>query len=128
MSQEKIEGNNICDDGENLWLDKDCQFYFNNFIEQMWFIRIVGIVSIILILMKHRAFPFAVLLFVTLLFYNGLGAGDATINQDVQTSNIDCMGMDLLKNLPNCLWRSNPVIGWMIIIAVVGYILYRILK
>ncbi len=59
-----------CNDGEWLILDRDCKLDETIFY-QMWFIRILLLVSLVLFVKKNKYFPISVLFLIALFFING---------------------------------------------------------
>lgn len=82
----------VCNDGENLLIDKDCQFNMNDLtsltiLNTMWFIRLMLLLAAIMFFRKSTLFPLIVIIIMALLVMNGaLGL------QEVKPSNL---------NLPN---------------------------
>lgn len=109
FSNEKIVGNNFCDDGENLFLDNDCSLSFDlitsgQIMYQMWFLRLILIACLFLFITKSKYFPFSVISFITLFAVN--------------SSN----GMSFFSNMPQLssfLFEGNKQFDLLIIIVLI---------
>ena len=88
---EKID-NEICDDGENVFLNKDCKLDFEEFktgeiFMHMWFIRLLMIVALIMFIRKDTYLPLVVIFILILLIAQG-SFGDLGASKVNQTEEI----------------------------------------
>jgi pheromone shutdown protein TraB len=118
----KYPDNKYCDDGENWPADKDCKVSKDNvqngnIFTKMWIFRLLLILMVVLTLRKSDLMPFAVILFVSLLVYNGALASTAVANATAQQEG--CTGTSFLSNPGACLTPTNPLIGWIIVAGVI---------
>lgn len=115
------EDNNYCDDGENYLLDEDCEIDFLTIFEQMWFIRLILLLTVITLFMDKPAGPGLLIFFFALLVYNDAFYFDFGPEQPKEVYPCE------ISNIGACLIPSNPYIGWAIIIliAVILYFFHR---
>lgn len=81
---ERDPTNSICDDGENLWIDKECKLSKEDItslaiLNTMWFIRLMLLLVVIMFARKSNLLPMVVILIIALLIMNGaLGIQEST--------------------------------------------------
>jgi len=109
--------NGECDDGEHLLVDKDCNIDFRTLFNQMWFLRIFLLVTVVYLLLdKSQGTVMAYIMF-ALFVYNGALPMKV---KEVPNVTYDCT----LSNVGACLYPSKPYIGWV----VVGVVIFLIAK
>lgn len=68
--------NNACDDGENIFIDKDCAptletFTSGKFLLAMWLVRVLLLVGLVLLIKKSPNFPIIIVALLVLMVLNG---------------------------------------------------------
>ena len=123
FSKCRIEGNGICDDGENFLADRECMFDLRdvkelNILRVMWFLRFILIITIILLFMNSKQFPLATAFLLFLFAFNG-----AFTSQQHDMSR--CSNVGLIMNAGYCATPSNPLFGWAIVFTILAlFIIY----
>lgn len=119
LSKDKVPDNSVCDDGEYVFIDSDCKLD-QNALSSVWLIRLVLVLLIFSLVKSSKYTSGLVIAFVALFAYNnGMGA---MTSEPVTQQNI-CN----VTHLGNCLFPSNPFIGWILILAII-YIIFRVNK
>lgn len=113
-----IEGNGVCEDGENIFLNEDCKFKFDELFTTMWFVRLVLIMAIISIVFDSPTRWYVFGLFIVLCISNGA----------IPVSEREVVGVPVgacsISNAGGCLLPHYPIIGWLIIV-VIGYYIFK---
>ena len=122
--QECHTANNlVCEDGENYLLDDDCTVTLRGVVDgsvlvQMWFLRVVLLILLVLFIRGSPAFPYGVIASLMLL----VNAGAFSKGLVVGTS---CMGPNFVLNAGFCVLPERPLLGWVIVLVVVLWLFSR---
>jgi len=111
----QVPDDGVCDDGENLLLDKDCTIDLREIstgrtFQTMWFMRLLLIISVLLFVKGSKAFPYVVAGTVGLIFYNGAFTQGLSLGRD-------CMDVNFLLNAGYCVMPGQPLLGWGLLFA-----------
>jgi hypothetical protein len=135
FSSDKVE-NGICDDGENILLDDDCKFDWDEtkegqIFKHMWVIRLALIIAAILLITENVNFPIAVIIIICILVFNGAFGqlGTKTIEKEVieeehTTAPSPLMGW--LEGIGSFVLPDKPYLGLGILLGG-GYLIFRFL-
>jgi len=108
--------NGICEDGENLIIDKDCNPTLNDLTSGsifglMWFFRLVLIITAILYFKESQFFPLSAILSFALFIYHGAFG----VSQSITKPGVDCS----VFNIGHCFFPQNAFFGWILVILVI---------
>lgn len=128
ISKEKVLNNGICDDGEWAIIDKDCNFSINkiqnlSILKEAWVIRLLLLITIVMIFRKKGDILVMTALTAGVLIYNGLFNVSSFINKGIVSSTINCSGAGFFQNFGDCVWPSQPIIGWLILSGIIAMVL-----
>ena len=127
----KIANNSICDDGENILLDRDCDVIFkdsskDSIIYTMWIIRLTLIIGILLFIIKNPNWIIAVIFLIALLILNGAfgeihKATTSTVINDTRNyiSTATSSFSTNIHNVINTIQTKYPAAGIIAIGAVI---------
>jgi hypothetical protein len=120
FSKCKIPNNDVCDDGENFLVDKECNMSLLNlkdleFLKTMWFVRYFFIFLLFLFFKESPRFPPFVLAFIMLMIYNGAFSFPGRGYNEAA-----CMDVNFLVNAGYCIMPESPVFGWLVAFGMVA--------
>lgn len=127
VSRCKIPDNNICDDGEYVFIDKDCKGDFNairsgEFLKQMWFVRLCLLLAIYFFFNRNDKYQLIILGAMVLLIYNG-----AFVQPGYQIDETACLDVNFIQHLGYCVVPQHQLLGWalslILVVVLVNYFL-----
>jgi len=115
--------NGICEDGENIFVDKDCNPALNDLTSGsifgfMWFFRLALAITVILYFKESQFFPLSAILSFALFIYHGAFG----ISQSMAKPGVECS----VFNLGHCFFPQNAFFGWILVIIIITFGVYFI--
>ena len=119
LTFKEANNNGVCEDGENLLINKDCNLTLEdvtagNIFGYMWFFRLVVLAAIILYIKKSRLLPLSIILLFGLFVYHGGIRASIPLSKP----GVECSAF----NLGHCFFPENPFFGWVMVILTVVFI------
>lgn len=123
--------NGICDDGENLFVNNDCQLTiqeitYGKILYHMWFIRLIFLIGIIMYFRKSQNFPIIILAIITLLIINGAFGFDNQIETKLNSTDAEWKSNNLFVNdlysFGGIVSDKNPIYGAILLIALIWFV------